>query len=79
MTSPGRAKSLQRRGVHRPDPDDLQAVEAAPSADSRRVRLKVPGLKEGRVVYLRTVPPSRDGESLWTTEAWYIMNRLPRG
>ena len=59
------------------DEEDLTVAEAVPQADGLKVRLRVGGLKEGRVVYLRADPPSRDGEALWTTEAWYTMNRLP--
>ena len=43
--------------------------------------LVVPGLKEGRVVYFRLPRTVRNeaGEALWSTEAWYTLNRLPRG
>ncbi len=60
------------------DEEDLTVTEAVPGSSGIRVRLRVSGLREGRVVHLRTDPPSRNGEALWTTEAWYTMNRIPR-
>lgn len=58
------------------------AVSAATvSDDARRVRLTIPGLRAdegGSVVHIRTDPRSRDGEAMWSTEAWYTLNHLPR-
>lgn len=47
------------------------------SEDGRSVYLRVPGLKAGYVVHLRTDPPSQEGEAMWATEAWYTLNRIP--
>jgi hypothetical protein len=49
------------------------------SADRKTVTLTVPGLRRDRIVHLRSPRPfaSRDGETLWSTEAWYTMNELP--
>jgi hypothetical protein len=41
------------------------------------VFLRAPGIKAGRVVYLRTRPTSVRGEPIWSTEAWYTMNAKP--
>ncbi|MCA9290024.1 MAG: DUF1080 domain-containing protein, partial [Phycisphaerales bacterium] len=57
----------------------LVATDAIPAADRRSVRLVVPGLREGCVVHLRMTPTSDDGEAMWSTEAWYTLNRIPDG
>ncbi len=51
------------------------------SQDRKSISMEIPGLKEGHVVYFRIVRPfgSETGNSLWTTEAWYTLNRLPAG
>ena len=51
------------------------------AADGRNVRLRIPGLKAGRVVHVRSPRPftSADGEQLWNTEAWYTLNAIPAG
>ena len=56
----------------------LKVTAAEPSADGRSVRLRVAGLRPGHVVHLRTDPPSQAGGTLWSTEAWYTLNRIPR-
>jgi len=64
-----------------PKMDDraLSASEVEVSADRKKVRLTIPGLKAGHVVYFRLSPDlqSEAGRSLWSTEAWYTLNRLP--
>ena len=57
----------------------LVATEAISSDDGLSVRLKVPGLREGSVVHLRTDPQSVDGDPLWSQETWYTLNRIPSG
>jgi hypothetical protein len=61
------------------DEETLAVQSAALSDDRRTVTLSVPGLKADRVVHVRSPRPfsSSDGESLWSTEAWYTLNRLP--
>ncbi|MFG3039143.1 ricin-type beta-trefoil lectin domain protein [Streptomyces sp. NPDC048330] len=63
------------------DEETLTAQSAALSTDGRTVTLTIPGLKADRVVHVRSPRPfsSADGESLWSTEAWYTLNRLPGG
>jgi cytochrome c len=53
-------------------------VELAP--DRRRVLLALDGLAPGRVVHLEVVGPLADarGQALWSREAWYTLNRIPR-
>ncbi len=59
--------------------ETLTAQSATLSADRKTVTLAVPGLKADRVVHIRSPRPfsSSTGESLWSTEAWYTLNRLP--
>lgn len=56
----------------------LPVSKATASPDGMSVRLVVPGIKEGYVVYLRTDPPGQDGTKLWSTEAWYTLRKIPR-
>ncbi len=60
-------------------PLTVSAVEVAP--DRRSIRLRIPGLKPGYVVYLRLADHLRSasGDDLWTAEAWYTLNRIPKG
>ena len=48
-----------------------------PSPDRKSVRLVIPGLKEGHVIHLRTDPVSDGGESIWSGDVWYTLNRIP--
>lgn len=64
-----------------PKVDERRLVVRAVSVseDRRRVALQIDGLEAGRVVHLRVVGPLRDaaGSRLWSTEAWYTLNRAP--
>ncbi|MFJ9037246.1 family 16 glycoside hydrolase [Streptomyces sp. NPDC102406] len=60
--------------------EERLAVRSATLADGgRTVKLRLDGLKPGRVVHLRSPRPfaSASGETLWSTEAWYTLNELP--
>jgi len=63
------------------DEETLKVSSAALSGDRKKVTLKVGGLKPGRVVHLRSPRPfaAESGAELWSTEAWYTMNKLPDG
>ncbi|QFU92043.1 family 16 glycoside hydrolase [Amycolatopsis sp. YIM 10] len=63
------------------DEETLDVTSAALSADRKTVTLKVAGLKPGRVVHVQSPRPfaSASGTELWSTEAWYTLNRLPDG
>jgi len=56
---------------------DIQSIRI--SEDRRKVFLELPGLQANHVVYIRLKTPfvSDRGHSLWTTEAWYTLNRIP--
>jgi len=58
------------------------AVRAASLSPDRRIAdLAIDGLEDGRVVHLHVVGPvvSASGRRLWSTEAWYTLNRIPEG
>ncbi|HRK75417.1 MAG TPA: hypothetical protein PLL64_14130, partial [Rhodothermales bacterium] len=62
---------------------DLQTMKVsrvAVSEDRKKVFLEIPGLKPQHVVYIRLMQPwvSQKGNSLWSTEAWYTLNRIPQ-
>jgi hypothetical protein len=53
-------------------------TSATLSADRKKVTLAIPGLLPGRVVHLRSPRPfsAENGQSLWSTEAWYTLNAM---
>ncbi|MEU2978864.1 family 16 glycoside hydrolase [Streptomyces hirsutus] len=57
----------------------LAVRSATLSKDRRTVKLRLDDLKPGRVVHIRSPRPftSDSGEPLWSTEAWYTLNRIP--
>lgn len=61
------------------DEEVLSVSDARVSDDRRTVTLAFDGLKQGRVVHVRSPQPfaSASGEKLWSTEAWYTLNTLP--
>ncbi|SCG65637.1 family 16 glycoside hydrolase [Micromonospora rifamycinica] len=61
------------------DLEKLTVTRAVLAANGRTVRLRIPGLKENRVVHVRSPRPfsAADGEQLWNTEAWYTLNEIP--
>ncbi|EHR61068.1 family 16 glycoside hydrolase [Saccharomonospora cyanea] len=61
------------------DEETLPVTSATLSKDGRKVTLTIPGLQPDRVVHVRSPRPftSVDGQSLWSTEAWYTLNRIP--
>ncbi len=57
----------------------LSVADLALSEDRRTLRARIPGLREGHVVYLRLDERLRaEGDAaLWTAEAWYTLNNIP--
>ncbi|GAB2885719.1 family 16 glycoside hydrolase [Streptomyces mayteni] len=57
----------------------LSVADASVSDDGRTVSLDIPGLREDRVVHVRSPRPfeSADGTALWSTEAWYTVHNIP--
>jgi hypothetical protein len=60
------------------DEQQLTVTSATLSADRKKVTLAIPGLLPGRVVHLRSPRPfsAENGQSLWSTEAWYTLNAM---
>jgi len=71
-------KATGKYGGPKIDPHDLEVTIAGASDDGRSVVLKVPGLKEGYVVHLRTDPVSKQGKAIWSGDVWYTLNELPK-
>ena len=42
------------------------------------VLISIDGLRPGYVVYFLVDPTSVDGRRIWSAEAWYTLNRIPR-
>jgi glucose/arabinose dehydrogenase len=61
------------------DQETLPVTAAKVSGDRRTVTLTIAGLRRDHVVHLRSPRPfsARDGEALWSTEAWYTLNEIP--
>lgn len=60
--------------------ETLKVTNFSLSADRKKAQFKLEGLKENHVVYFRIVRPfnSELDHELWTTEAWYTLNHLPK-
>ncbi|GAA2564555.1 MULTISPECIES: family 16 glycoside hydrolase [Streptomyces] len=61
------------------DEEPLTVSRAVVSDDRKQVRLEIPGLRTDRVVHIRSPRPfaADNGETLWSTEAWYTLNAIP--
>lgn len=59
---------------------DLNVKSVTVSADRKRVFLETEGQKPGSVVYFRLSDGihSGDDKALWSTEAWYTLNEVPK-
>lgn len=85
--SPNReAAYLVRQWNYEPTPEyggdkknreDLKVTRAKASMDGTEVDLMIPGLDEGRVVYVNCDVKSAVGEPLWASECWYTLNKKP--
>lgn len=67
-------------GGPKKDLENLRVRSASVSADRKKVFLELPRIKEGHLQYVR-LPfewTSENGNELWSTEAWYNMNKLPK-
>lgn len=62
------------------DEQELRVTATRRSADGKKLYLRIPGLKKGFVIHLLLDPTlqSREGAHLWTGEAWYTLNNIPR-
>ncbi|WP_017544148.1 family 16 glycoside hydrolase [Nocardiopsis prasina] len=59
--------------------ETLPVTGASVSDDGHTVSLDIGGLREDRVVHVRSPRPfeSADGTELWSTEAWYTVHNIP--
>ncbi len=57
----------------------LRPLSINVSEDRKKVFLELDGMKENHLIYLQLQnnPVSADGHQLWTSEAWYTLNRIP--
>lgn len=67
-------------GGPKKDFESLPVRSANVSEDRRRVFLELTGMKPGHVLYLRLPGDwaSAGGRELWSTEAWYTLNNIPK-
>ncbi|MEM8527769.1 MAG: family 16 glycoside hydrolase [Bacteroidota bacterium] len=61
------------------DLSELNVRSVNRSKDGKKVFLELDGMKAGHVVYIDLPSDwiSETGQEIWTTEAWYTMNRIP--
>ncbi|MEM1121193.1 MAG: DUF1080 domain-containing protein, partial [Bacteroidota bacterium] len=62
------------------DLKNLNILSVNVSDDRKKVFLELAGMKENHVVYVHLLNPyvSALGHGLWTSEAWYTMNQIPK-
>lgn len=61
------------------DLERFSPLEVKPAKDRKSVRLVLPTLKQEHVYHFRLVGLKSDaGKSLWSTETWYTLNRIPK-
>jgi len=73
-------KPTEEYGGPKMDLERLLVTTTNLSQDRKKLYLEVPGLKKKHVVYLR-IPDnlrSANGQSLWSSEAWYTLNNIPK-
>ncbi|MBX3095456.1 MAG: DUF1080 domain-containing protein [Fimbriimonadaceae bacterium] len=61
------------------DSERLAVDSVTISHDRKKIFLEVANLKPGHVFYVRVMPSfiSTLGHAIWSTEAWYTLNRMP--
>lgn len=59
--------------------ETLSVTDASVSDDGQTVSLDIDGVREDRVVHVRSPRPfeAADGTELWSTEAWYTVHNIP--
>ncbi len=59
---------------------DMRVSKMSLSADGTRLYLEIPNLKKENVVYFRLPDglKSASGQPLWSSEAWYTLNEIPK-
>ncbi|MBX7135631.1 MAG: ThuA domain-containing protein [Fimbriimonadaceae bacterium] len=80
------AKIIVRQWTYKPTPEyggdkierESLAVAKVNRLADNTLGLTIPGLKEGRVVYLNFDLKAKSGEALWASECWYTLNKTPK-
>ena len=67
-------------GGPKKDLEELQVKAFSLSDDRKTAHFELPGIKEKHLVYFRITHPfsSQQNHELWTTEAWYTLNAIPK-
>ncbi|MBL7699776.1 MAG: c-type cytochrome [Chitinophagaceae bacterium] len=67
-------------GGPKKDLEQLKISSINISADRKRIYLELPGLKEKRVVYFRLPGDwyTTGRNYMWSSDAWYTLNKIPR-
>lgn len=73
-------KPTKAYGGPKMDLEILNAIEIKVGADRKKVHLTIPGLKKEHVVKfkLNSELQSINDRNLWSSEAWYTLNNIPR-
>ncbi len=73
-----RYEPTQEYGGPKVDTQTLRVTSARPSQDALSVSLTIPGLRIGDCIHIHTDPVSTGGEAIWSTDAYYTLNAIPR-
>lgn len=75
-----RYQPTENYGGPKLDKENLKILSVSRSDDGKRVFLELAEMKPGHVVYIHLKSPLRstNNQALWTTEAWYTLNRIPQ-
>ncbi|MRI00864.1 c-type cytochrome [Kriegella sp. EG-1] len=73
-------KPTKNYGGPKMDLERLKVTKMKLSENRTKLYLELPGLKKEHVVYLRTPVDlqSVENQKLWSTEAWYTLNAIPK-
>ena len=64
-------------GGSKREEEPLEVTEVVASQDGTELELAIPGMRTGRVLWLRAPLVSSDGEPLWSPECWVTVNVIP--
>jgi len=73
-------KPTAQYGGPKMDLEQMTVTQTSLSKDRTKLYLEIPGLKKEHVVYF-SIPrnlQSANGQSLWSSEAWYTLNNIPK-
>ena len=75
-----RYESTEKYGGPKLDLQTLSISKFSLSDDRKRMLLEIPGLREKHVVYFRLPEQLKadSGNPLWSSEAWYTLNHIPK-